>query len=89
MHHIIGGFILGAAFGKTTRTTIWRPLLRGVIKGGLLAAREAKSMTDAVRSEASAIYTEAKSELDSSESQSAPSSGPASSRTRRSVKKED
>jgi hypothetical protein len=85
MHHIIGGFILGAAFG----TTIWRPLLRGVIKGGLLAAREAKSMTDAVRSEASAIYTEAKSELDSSESQSAPSSGPASSRTRRSVKKED
>ena len=63
MHHIIGGFILGTAFGQTTRTTIWKPLLRNAIKGGIVAARGAKSMTAAVRSEARSIYAEAQSEL--------------------------
>jgi uncharacterized protein (DUF697 family) len=73
MHHIIGGFIVGAAFGQTTRKTIWRPLLRNVIKGGIVAAREAKAVTSAVRAEAVFIYEEAQSELNRPESQPSPS----------------
>jgi hypothetical protein len=64
MHHIIGGFILGAAFGQTTRKVVWRPLVRNVIKGGIVVAREASSATATLRQEAVSIYEEAKAELD-------------------------
>jgi hypothetical protein len=64
MHHIIGGFIAGAAFGQTTRKVVWRPLLRNVIKGGIVVAREASSATTALRQEALSLYEEAKAELD-------------------------
>jgi hypothetical protein len=88
MHHIIGGFILGAAFGQTTRTTIWRPLLRNAIKGGIVAARGAKSMGAAVSSEARSIYAEAQSELGrSAPSQSSTES--AKPRPGKPAKKED
>ena len=52
MHHIIGGFLLGAAAGQTTRTVVWRPLVRTLIKGGIVVAREAEAATAAVRREA-------------------------------------
>jgi hypothetical protein len=63
MHHIIGGFIVGAAFGQTTRKVVWRPLLRTVIKGGIVVAREANSLSATVREEAKSLYEEAKAEL--------------------------
>jgi hypothetical protein len=64
MHQIIGGFILGAAFGQTTRKVVWRPLLRNVIKGGIVVAREASSVTTTLRQEAVSLYEEAKAELE-------------------------
>jgi uncharacterized protein (DUF697 family) len=67
MHQIIGGFILGAAFGQTTRKVVWRPLLRTVIKGGIVVAREASSVTNAMREEAISLYEEAKAELEEAE----------------------
>ena len=67
MHHIIGGFILGAAFGQSTRKVVWRPLLRNVIKGGIVVAREATAATATIRQEALSIYEEAKAELDQQE----------------------
>jgi hypothetical protein len=67
MHQIIGGFILGAAFGQSTRKVVWRPLLRSVIKGGIVVAREASSMTAAMQEEAKALYAEASEELNARE----------------------
>jgi len=64
MHHIIGGFIVGAAVGQTSRKLVWRPLLRNVIKGGIVVAREASSATATLRQQAVSIYEEAKAELD-------------------------
>jgi hypothetical protein len=89
MHHVIGGFIVGAAFGQTTRKTIWRPMLRNVIKGGIIAAREAKAVTDAVRAEAVSIYEEAQSELSRAETETAPSAEPGRARPRKPAKRED
>jgi uncharacterized protein (DUF697 family) len=90
MHHIIGGFIVGAAFGQTTRQTIWRPLLRNVIKGGIVAAREARAVTAAVRAEAVSIYEEAQSELNRLEAHPSPSTEPeARPRSRKPAKRED
>jgi uncharacterized protein (DUF697 family) len=89
MHHIIGGFIVGAAFGQTTRETIWRPLLRNVVKGGIVAAREVKAVTEAVRAEAVSIYEEAQSELNPPEAETASSREPGRPRSRKSAKSED
>jgi uncharacterized protein (DUF697 family) len=70
MHHIIGGFLLGAAAGQTTRTVVWRPLVRTLIKGGIVVAREAEAATAAVRREAQSLYEEARAELDAVEQES-------------------
>jgi hypothetical protein len=67
MHHILGGFILGAAFCQTTRKVVWRPLVRNVIKGGIVVAREASSATTTLRQQAMSLYEEAKAELDEQE----------------------
>jgi Protein of unknown function (DUF5132) len=86
MHQIIGGFILGAAFGQTTRKVVWRPLLRTVIKGGLIVAREANCVTTAMREEAKSLYAEAKAELD--EAEISPAAESPTSRKRTSKKSE-
>ena len=67
MHQVIGGFILGAAVGQTARGVVWRPLLRTLIKGGIVVAREAEAATVAVRREAQSLYDEAKAELEVAE----------------------
>jgi hypothetical protein len=89
MHHVIGGFIVGAAFGQTTRKTIWRPLLRNVIKGGIIAAREAKAATAAVRAEAISIYAEAQSELEPPAGHTHSATEPSQRRSRKPSKVED
>jgi hypothetical protein len=71
MLHIIGGFIAGAAAGVTTRKVEWRPLLRNVIKGGIVVTRKASSVTAAIREDAISLYEEAKAELREAETAAA------------------
>jgi uncharacterized protein (DUF697 family) len=89
MHHIIGGFILGAAVGETTRKTIWRPLLPNVIKGGIVVAREAKAVTETVRAEAASIYEEAQAELNRPQTETASVTDSGRPRSRKPAKREE
>ena len=62
MHQIIGGIVIGAIVGKTSGKI--RPLLRKVVKGGLIAERKAKELGRSLRSEVDGIVAEAKTELE-------------------------
>jgi hypothetical protein len=64
MHQIIGGFILGTVFGQAARKNVWRPVLRGSIKSGLILTHQAKELARKVKAETDGIVTEAKEELE-------------------------
>jgi hypothetical protein len=64
MHQIIGGFILGTVFGQAARKKVWRPVLRGSIKSGLILTHQAKELARKVKAETDEIVAEAKEELE-------------------------
>jgi hypothetical protein len=75
MHHIIGYVAIGAVLGGITATrskdktkaevkTKVRPVLRSLVKGGLLAKRKIDAHRAAAVSEAQKLVEEARAELD-------------------------
>jgi hypothetical protein len=64
MHQIIGGFILGTVFGQAARKNVWRPVLRGSIKRGLVFTQQAKGLAKKVKAETDEIVAQAKEELE-------------------------
>ena len=64
MHQIIGGFILGTVVGQAARKNVWRPVLRGSIKSGLILTHQAKELARKVKAETDEIVAEAKEELE-------------------------
>jgi hypothetical protein len=75
MHHIIGYVAIGAVLGGITATrskdktkaevkTKVRPVLRSLVKGGLLAKRKIDAYRAAAVSEAQKLVEEARAELD-------------------------
>ena len=75
MHHIIGYVAIGAVLGGITATrskdktkaevkTKVRPMLRSLVKGGLLAKRKIDAYRAAAVSEAQKLVEEARAELD-------------------------
>ena len=65
MCHIVGAMIVGAAAGTAARKPAGlRPVVRGIIQGGLIATRKVKSAGEAVAKEAHKIVEEARLELD-------------------------
>jgi len=75
MHHILGFVVIGAALGAITATqstgkakaevkTKVRPVLRSLVKGGLVAKRKVDAYRAAAVSEAQKLVEEARAELD-------------------------
>jgi hypothetical protein len=64
MHQIIGGFILGTVVGQAARKNVWRPVLRGSIKSGLILTQQAKELAKKVKAETDEIVAQAKEELE-------------------------
>ena len=75
MHHIMGFVVIGAALGAITATQSKgkakaevkgkvRPVLRSLVKGGLVAKRKIDSYRTAAVSEAQKLVEEARAELD-------------------------
>ena len=75
MHHILGFVVIGAALGAIFATqskgkakaevkTKVRPVLRSLVKGGLVAKRKVDAYRAAAVSEAQKLVEEARAELD-------------------------
>jgi hypothetical protein len=67
MHHIAGYILIGTALGAvsaTGRKNKGRPLLRRLVKGGIVAKRRIDNYRVAVVSEAQKLVEEARAELD-------------------------
>ena len=67
MHHIIGFAVIGAALGGISATRSkakFRPALRSVVKGGIVAQRKLNAYRVAALSEAQKLVDEARAELD-------------------------
>jgi len=75
MHHIMGFVVIGAALGAIAATqskgkakaevkTKVRPVLRSLVKGGLVAKRKVDAYRAAAVSEAQKLVEEARAELD-------------------------
>jgi hypothetical protein len=67
MHHIIGFVVIGAALGGISATGgkgKVRPVLRSLVKGGIVAKRKVDAYRAAAVSEAQKLVEEARTELD-------------------------
>jgi hypothetical protein len=67
MHHIIGFVVIGAALGGISATGgkgKVRPVLRSLVKGGIVAKRKVDAYRAAAVSEAQKLVEEARAELD-------------------------
>jgi hypothetical protein len=67
MHHIMGFVVIGAALGAISAAGgkgKVRPVLRSLVKGGLVAKRKIDSYRTAAVSEAQKLVEEARAELD-------------------------
>ena len=67
MHHVIGFVLLGAALGGVSATRgkgKGRPVLRGLVKGGIVAKRKIDAYRAAAVSGAQKLVDEARAELD-------------------------
>jgi hypothetical protein len=68
MHHVLGFVVLGAALGGVSATGATkgkvRPLLRGLVKRGIVAKRKVDAYRAAAVSEAQKLVEEARAELD-------------------------
>jgi len=65
MHHIIGALLVGAVAGGVSgnRTRI-RPMVRGLVKGGIVAKRKIEAVGTAALSETKKLVEEARADLD-------------------------
>jgi hypothetical protein len=65
MHHIVGFVVIGAALaGISGRQNKVRPVLRGLVKSGIVAKRKFDVYKTAAVSEAEKLVDEARAELD-------------------------
>jgi hypothetical protein len=68
MCHVIGALIVGAVAGTAApRPKGWRPMVRGIVKSGIIAKRRIESAGVTVAAEARKIADEARLELDQAE----------------------
>jgi hypothetical protein len=65
MHHVIGALIVGAVAGGVTgnRATM-RPVVRGLVKGGIVAKRKIQAVGSTAVAETKKLVEEARAELD-------------------------
>lgn len=67
MHHMIGFIVIGAALGGISATGSKRkirPVLRSLVKRGIVARRKIETFRTAAVSEAQKLVDEARAELD-------------------------
>jgi hypothetical protein len=67
MHHIIGLVVVGAALGGVSASASKgkaRPVLRNLVKGGIVAQRRFNAYRETALSEAHKLVDEARAELD-------------------------
>jgi hypothetical protein len=68
MHHIIGSLLIGAAGGAVARKrTELRPVLRGIVKSGLVAKRKVTALSSSTLAAAQKLVEEARADLDRAE----------------------
>ena len=65
MHHVIGALIVGAVTGGVTgnRATM-RPVVRRLVKGGIVAKRKIEAASTAALAETKKLVEEARADLD-------------------------
>ncbi len=70
MHHVIGTLLIGAfAGGFASRPARFRPILRGVVKGGIAAKRKIVAVSTTAGEEMQKLVAEARADLDQSETE--------------------
>jgi hypothetical protein len=65
MHHVIGAVLVGLAAGTVTgnRTQV-RPLVRRLVKGGIVAKRKIQAVAATAAAETQKLVEEARADLD-------------------------
>lgn len=65
MHHIIGALLVGAvAGGVSGNRARMRPMVRGLVKGGIMAKRKVQAVGTTALSETKKLVEEARADLD-------------------------
>jgi hypothetical protein len=68
MHHVIGAVVIGAvAGGVASNSKRRRPLVRKLVKGGIMAKRKLQAAGAAAIAETQKLVDEARAELDQPE----------------------
>ena len=83
MHHVIGAVLIGAAAGAVTgNRSPGRPMVRGIVKGGIVAKRKIQAVGRTAITETQKLVEEARAELDQTEKHPEVHLGARHSRTR-------
>jgi hypothetical protein len=70
MHHVIGALIIGGvAGGVTGGRALLRPMVRKLVKGGIVAKRKIQSVGNAALAETQKLVDEARADLDRPETE--------------------
>jgi hypothetical protein len=65
MHHVIGALLVGAvAGGLSGNRARMRPMVRGLVKGGIVAKRKIEAVGIAALGETKKLVEEARADLD-------------------------
>ena len=67
MHHVIGALLIGGVAGGVTGSrALLRPMVRKLVKGGIVAKRKIQAVGNAAIAETQKLVDEARADLDRS-----------------------
>jgi hypothetical protein len=70
MHHVIGTLFIGVAAGSMTGNRAkLRPIVRGLVKGGIVAKRKVQCVANTAIAETQKLVEEARADLDRPETE--------------------